>query len=126
MPACQKSVGKRQAVGGSWTQMTLPVIFHSVILISYKGDLIPVTNFIVFPHGDCNGQKISVLISLPRAHDWLSSSAYRSLLFNMRGGAPDLDTQLKLSFRPRSSLDLSSTGRKRHPTGLEVRDSSDV
>ena len=40
----------------------LAVIFKSVILISSEGDLIPVTNFVVFPMGIV-WQKISVQIS---------------------------------------------------------------
>ena len=54
----------------------LAVIFKSVILISSEGDLIPVTNFVVFPMGIV-WQKISVLISTQGPLDWLSSSAYR-------------------------------------------------
>lgn len=54
----------------------LAVIFKSVILISSEGDLIPVTNFVVFPMGIV-WQKISVLISTQGSLDWLSSSAYR-------------------------------------------------
>lgn len=54
----------------------LAVIFKSVILISSEGDLIPVTNFVVFPMGIV-WQKISVLISTQGSLGWLPSSAHR-------------------------------------------------
>lgn len=54
----------------------LAVIFKSVILTSSEGDLIPVTNFVLFPMGIV-WQKISALISTRGSLGWLPSSAYR-------------------------------------------------
>lgn len=54
----------------------LAVIFKSVILISSEGDLILVTNFVIFPMGIV-WQTISVLISTQGSLGWLPSSAYR-------------------------------------------------
>lgn len=57
--------------------LDLAVIFKPVILTSSEGDLIPITNFVMFPMGILL-QKTSALISTQRSLSWLPFSAYRT------------------------------------------------
>ena len=55
----------------------LAVIFKPLILTSSEGDVVPMTNFVMFPTGILL-QKTSAPISTQRSLSWLPFSAYRA------------------------------------------------